>query len=252
MVPFRLPRMPDLENLAILLDVDGTILDIAPAPEQVTVPAELSETLARLSVLTGGALALVSGRPLSDLDRVFAPLQFPAVGGHGAEFRPVPVANRNFRSAGKLDALLKEKIAAVARAADGVRLEDKGYAVALHYRAAPQHETMVREAVEKICADEPAFEILPGKYVVEVKASGFNKANGVRDLMASPPFSGRRPVFIGDDATDEYVFAIMPELEGFAFSVGDAVRGADGHFNEPADVRAWLARLARSRQPAAR
>src|SRR5271169_5618011 len=130
MVACKSPRIPTFGDLAILLDVDGTILDIAPTPEQVRVPASLRETLARLSVLTGGALALVSGRPLSDLDRLFAPLQFPAVAGHGAEFRPAPGAERDYRRAKVLDSSMKLQFAAVAAAGPGIRLEDKGYSVA--------------------------------------------------------------------------------------------------------------------------
>jgi trehalose 6-phosphate phosphatase len=251
MVGVSSPKIPALDHLAVLLDVDGTLLDIAATPEQVIVPDSLRETLARLSVRTGGALAFVSGRPLDELDRLFAPLRFPAVAGHGAEFRPSLGAKGDYRRAGTLDSSLKEQFAALAETTSGVLIEDKGYALAVHYRSAPEQEAAVREAVSRICADRPSFEVLPGKYVLEVKDSGFNKASGVRDLMARPPFVDRRPIFLGDDATDEFVFAIMPEFDGLAFSVGDAVRGADGHFEGPAAVRSWLAELARGNGVAA-
>jgi len=243
MIAFKSRQIPDFDDLAILLDIDGTILDIAPAPEQVLVPASLCETLKRLSGLTDGALALVSGRPLADLDRLFG-VQFPAVAGHGAEFRPRLGTSHDHRRVEMLDPALRRQIVAVAEAATGIRLEDKGYAIALHYRAAPETEAMVREAVTRICAGQPVLEALPGKYVLEVKDSRFNKATGVRDLMARPPFAGRRPIFIGDDTTDEFVFAIMPEFDGLAFSVGHAVGTADACFDGPAAVRAWLAMLA--------
>jgi trehalose 6-phosphate phosphatase len=125
-------------------------------------------------------------------------------------------------------------------------MEDKGSSVALHYRQAPDKEGFLREAVARICAEPwptPA-EVLPGKAVVEVKPAGFSKATGVRELMAHAPFAGRRPIFIGDDTTDESVFAIMPEIDGVAFSVGRDIAGVAGHFAAPASVRAWLDRIA--------
>jgi trehalose 6-phosphate phosphatase len=244
MAAFKSPKIPDFENLAILLDIDGTILDIAPTPEKVAVSASLRETLTRLSALTGGAMALVSGRSLRDLDRLFAPMQFPAVAGHGAEFRLLSSARCEQGRTVALDSSLKKRIAAVAEIGTGITVEDKGYAIALHYRSAPERESMVRDAVAEICSNQLSVEVLPGKYVLEVKKSGFSKATGVRELMTHAPFAGRRPIFIGDDTTDEYVFAIMPEFNGLAFSVGDSVGGVDGHFEGPPAVRDWLAHIA--------
>jgi trehalose 6-phosphate phosphatase len=110
---------------------------------------------------------------------------------------------------------------------------------------APHAEQAIYNAVSAIRADLPdaPIEVLPGKSVCEIKPSGFTKATGVRELMTHAPFKGRRPVFIGDDVTDETVFAIMPEFNGLAFSVGRRARGVAGHFDEPRDVRAWLAHL---------
>jgi trehalose 6-phosphate phosphatase len=249
MAVFETLPIPDFADLAILLDIDGTILDIAPTPETVAVPASLPETLTRLCTLTGGAVALVSGRSLRDLDQLFAPLQLPAVAGHGAEFRPLPGAAPDPRP--ELDPALKRKFEALTALGSGITIEDKGYAIALHYRLAPDKEPLLRDAVANLCANEPAVEIMPGKYVLEVKMSGFNKATGVRNLMKRPPFAGRRPIFIGDDITDEYVFKIMPEFGGLAFSVGDAVGGGDRHFEGPGAVRDWLASIAGMKEDAA-
>ena len=115
----------------------------------------------------------------------------------------------------------------------------------MHYRLAPHAEKAIYDAVSAIRADLPTapIEVLPGKSVCEIKPSGFTKATGVLELMQHAPFKGRRPVFIGDDVTDETVFAIMPDLNGLAFSVGRRARGVAGHFDAPRDVRAWLARL---------
>jgi trehalose 6-phosphate phosphatase len=236
----------DLKESAILLDVDGTVLDIAPTPQKVAVPASLPDTLRRLTELIGGALALVSGRSLTDLDHLFAPLRLTAVAGHGAEFRLSREPNCDRGPALPLEPSFKRKFSEIALLAPGILVEDKGYAIALHYRLAPEKETVVREAVARLCAGDPSIEMLPGKYVVEVKKRGFSKATGVRDLMTHPPFVGRRPIFIGDDIADESVFAIMPEFDGLAFSVGNAVSGVDGHFEGPPAVRDWLATIADS------
>ena len=251
MTDLKSSLIPSFEDLAILLDIDGTILDIAPTPQTVSVPDSLRHTLQRLSSLTAGALALVSGRSLTDLDRLFAPLRLPAVAGHGAELRQIPGAVSDERRPVTLDSSIKKKLASIAETGSGIILEDKGYALALHYRQATEKEDLIRQSVARICAGRPDIEVLPGKCVVEIKQTGFNKATGVRSLMTCPPFAGRRPIFIGDDTTDEYAFEVMPEFNGLAFSVGNAVRGVDGHFEGPAAVRDWLASIAGMKEAAA-
>ncbi len=235
--------IPDLSKIALLLDIDGTIVDIAPTPTAVRVTPGLKGALIRLVGLTGGALALVSGRSLTDIDRLFAPLRLAAIGGHGAQFRPAHGEAAEIRDPRGLEPELRARLRAIA--GGGVVAEDKGFSVALHYRLAPERAGFVLEAVNTICADSPhaPIEILPGKAVIEVKHAGFNKATGVRELMTHAPFIGRRPVFVGDDVTDEAVFAILPELDGIGFSVGRKIAGAAGCFEAPADVRAWLERL---------
>ena len=234
-----------MDECAILLDIDGTLLDLAPTPREVWVPPGLARTLNGLLEKTAGALALVSGRSLNDIDLIFAPEQFPAVGGHGAEMR-ISVDNESVAThAPPMDKELKRRLAAIARLSPGILLEDKGYSLALHYRLAPHAEKAIYEAIALIRADLPnaPIELMPGKCVYEIKHSGFNKATGVLELMAHEPFRGRRPIFIGDDVTDESVFALMPDLGGLAFSVGRRAKGVADHFDEPRDVREWLARL---------
>jgi trehalose 6-phosphate phosphatase len=234
-----------LSECAVLLDIDGTLLDLAPTPREVWVPPGLAKTLSQLHEKTSGALALVSGRSLNDIDLIFAPEQFPAVGGHGAEMRISADSEAVAVHAPPMDKELKRRLAAIAKLSPGILLEDKGYSLALHYRLAPHAEKAIYEAVSLIRADLPdaPIEVLPGKCVCEIKHSGFTKATGVRELMAHEPFRGRRPIFIGDDVTDESVFAIMPDFDGLAFSVGRRAQRVAGHFDEPRDVRAWLARL---------
>ena len=237
---------PRLSEYAILLDIDGTLLDLAPTPREVWVPPDLNETLNRLRDKTSGALALVSGRSLNDIDLIFSPEEFPAVGGHGAEMR-ISIDNEAVAThAPPMDKELKRRLAAVAKLSPGILLEDKGYSLALHYRLAPHAEKAIYEAVSLIRSELPdaPIEVLPGKCVCEIKQSGFDKATGVRELMTHEPFRGRRPIFIGDDVTDESVFAIMADIGGLAFSVGRRAQGVVSHFfDEPRDVRAWLARL---------
>jgi trehalose 6-phosphate phosphatase len=244
-VPVPSSLVPHLSECAVLLDIDGTLLDLAPTPREVWVPPGLAKTLSRLLVRTSGALALVSGRSLNDIDLIFAPEEFPAVGGHGAEMRISVDSEAVATHAPPMDKELKRRLAAIAKLSPGILLEDKGYSLALHYRLAPHAEKAIYAAVSLIRADLPnaPIEVLPGKCVCEIKHSGFNKATGVLELMTHEPFKGRRPIFIGDEVTDESVFAIMPDLGGFAFSVGRRAKGVTGHFDDPGDVRAWLARL---------
>jgi trehalose 6-phosphate phosphatase len=242
------PPSPDLTTTAILLDVDGTILDIAPTPREVFVPHSLRETLTRLSERTNGAVAFVSGRPVSELDLIFSPLQLPAIGGHGAEMR---IAGGEAPAPPRLpllDSDVKRRFAAIAEAGPGIVLEDKGYSLALHYRLAPEKERIVRESAANICAglSGTGIELLPGKLVVEIKQTGVTKATAVRELMGCRPFAGRRPIFIGDDVTDLGVFAILPDYNGISIAVGRNVPGIDFCFEKPADVRHWLDQISRT------
>jgi len=243
--------VPDLRKCAILLDIDGTILDLAPSPQQVWVPPGLRRTLARLDSLTDGAVALVSGRPLNDIDLIFSPLELAAIGGHGAELRTAARATPIARVA-PLSKTLKHELARLTGLGRGILAEDKGYSLALHYRLAPEKEEELRAAVDKICAGATpgSIEILRGKFVVEIKAASVSKAIAVCDLMEYPPFADRNPIFIGDDITDEPVFGIISKFGGVGFSVGHLADDANGHFDKPESVRAWLARIADQRNGA--
>jgi trehalose 6-phosphate phosphatase len=248
-MPNVIPSLPsDLNKVAVLLDVDGTLLDLAPTPREVFVPHALRDTLARLQDRTGGAIAFVSGRPVSELDLIFSPLQLPAIGGHGAELRVVAGTAPEAPRLPPLDPAVKRQFAAIAEAGPGIVLEDKGYSLALHYRLAPDKERVVREGAARVCAglNSTGIELLPGKLVVEIKQTGFTKATAVRELMTYPPFAGRRPIFIGDDITDLGVFDILPEFDGISISVGRKVPGVENCFEQPSDVRRWLDRISHS------
>ena len=234
---------------AILLDIDGTLLDLAPTPAGVLVPSSLQTSLLSLWKWTGGALALVSGRALADIDRVFAPIDLPAIGGHGAEIRPLVAEEKVVRRPlPLLDERLRRRILTLA--SPGILIEDKGYSLAVHYRLAPERAPELWRSISEITheLESGTYEILPGKAVVEIKPTGFNKGSAVLELMEMAPFKGRRPIFVGDDVTDEAVFAILADVDGIGISVGRAMAGATAVFDTPADVRGWLKRLA-SRAP---
>jgi trehalose 6-phosphate phosphatase len=234
----------DVTSIALLLDVDGTMIDFGPTPLEVYVSDGLKESLTRLSRATDGALALVSGRPVRDLDALFAPLKLPAIGGHGAEMRVH--GSDATTSAAPLSNAFRNNLAGVATQGTGIVVEDKGYSLALHYRKASQYEDRVRThiaAVRSAFAKE-ATEVLPGKSMLEVKRPNVSKGEGVRALMRQAPFAGRMPVFIGDDVTDESVFAVLPELGGKGFSVVRKFDALAGIFDSPKDVRRALQLLA--------
>jgi trehalose 6-phosphate phosphatase len=237
----------DIRKFAVLLDVDGTLLDIAPTPLAVEVPDRLKRALASLTEQTQGATAFVSGRPLQQLDLLFEPLKLAAVGGHGAEMR-LNGADPPQRFDVGVDEDLRAQLHAFASKLEGVLFEDKGFSVALHYRLAPQHAEIVREAVAAACAPYPdgSIEVLLGKSVIEVKPAAFHKGTGIRALMRHKPFHGRRPLFIGDDLTDDAAFAVLPDFDGIGYSVGRRIKGLAGCIPKPSDVRHWLYRVAES------
>ena len=234
----------DPASIALLFDVDGTLIELGPSPFEVDVPDDLRSSLVRLSELTGGALALVSGRPIGDLDRLFAPLKLPMIGGHGAEMRLK--GGEVIRSAGLLPAEMRRTLADVATPDSGIVAENKGYSVALHYRKAPKEAERIRKhiAVSRAAFPDVATELLLGKAMFEVKRPGVDKGYSVRALMTHAPFAGRTPVFIGDDVTDETVFAVLPHIGGMGFSVHRHFPGLTGIFESPSEVRRALRRLA--------
>jgi trehalose 6-phosphate phosphatase len=239
------PDSIEITRTALLLDVDGTLLDIAPTPDGAIVPRSLASTLQNLLAQSGGAVALVSGRTIATLDRLFNPLTMPAIGGHGAETRLADGGPVSKTRPAPLSELLRRKLHALAEIDPRLLIENKLYSVAIHYRLAVQREDLLKREVEAIVAadHESEVESLFGKAVIEVKPKHFNKGTAVTALMTHKPFAGRTPLFIGDDTTDEAVFAILPNLAGYGFSVGRDMAGADAVFESPQAVRAWLARL---------
>ena len=241
------PQWPppcDLDTDALLLDVDGTLLDIAVTPASVVVPQDLLACLDELHGRAGGALALVSGRPIGDLDRLFAPLRLPAIGSHGAQMR-IGADRAQLQSGESIGESVRHRFALIESVDPRIIVEDKGASLAVHYRMAPHREGLVKEQVAAIIdltASQP-LQVMYGKAVIEVTLANFSKGGAVRELMKAPPFADRRPVFIGDDSTDETVLAVLPALRGRGYSVERAIAGASGVFASPHEVRCWLAGL---------
>lgn len=238
-----LPQL-DAQRDALVLDIDGTIIDIAPTPESVIVPESLKLSLSRVSERLGGALALSSGRTIAAIDELFAPLKFVAAGCHGAELRLDPHGEVR-RYAAPLTSAEKAAFADVAKLDPRIRTEDKVYTFAIHYRRVPELENTLFAMVEtRVHEMDGNLEVMSGKAVIEIKEPGFNKGTGLHHIMDAAPFGGRRPVFLGDDVTDEDAFAVLPEFSGLGISVGRLLPGASGMVQSPADVRNWLAHMA--------
>lgn len=240
--PGDLARIAPLSACAYFLDVDGTLLEIKPRPEDVVADEALRVLLAELAAAARGALGLVSGRKIDDLDRIFAPLIFPAVGLHGAEIR-FPDGTRSSSPDGAMDAV-RPPLANFLAAHSGLRLEDKGAALAVHFRQTPELAGEVLEFLGKLAHDS-GLAVQPGKMVAELKEPLHDKGRGIAGLLASPFFSGRKPVFIGDDLTDERGFLFVNTQGGISVRAGPAGATTNAHYclHDPPEVRAELQRL---------
>lgn len=244
-MPGLLPAAPPLDSgAALFLDVDGTLLDIAERPDLVQVPSELPGLLAETARQRGGALALVSGRPLGELDRLFRPWRGAAAGLHGIERRRADgvVDHRIDADAAAALGRIRPRLAALADAGSGLIFEDKGSTVALHYRAAPDRAAEILATAQALQREAgSAVRLIAGKMVVEFQPRGADKGTTIAAFLAEPPFLGRSPVFVGDDVTDEDGFAEINRRRGVAIRVGQsAATCANYLLPSVAAVRAWL------------
>jgi len=231
---------------ALFLDIDGTLIDIAPSPDEITVPPDLPGQLMALSGRLNGALALVTGRALPYADALFLPYEFPVAGLHGAERRSAD---------GTVDAVaatsafeeVKAELAAAAGQWPGVLVEDKGAAVAAHYRQAPEWRDEVEKAMEfyRLQAG-PDFTLQRGKMVFEIRPARANKGSAVEAYLRERPFQGRRPIAIGDDVTDEEMFRIANQLGGHSIRIAPSPEGTEarGIIGSTEALRQVLARVA--------
>lgn len=241
------PPLDPAQRVAIFLDFDGTLVHIVDRPDLAHVPPSLLATLEEVYEALDGALALVTGRPLADLDKLLQPLRLPAAGVHGMEFRDSTGVVESV-AATPLPDWVRAEAAAVAQLNPGLLMEDKVHGVALHFRQAPSLEERVREEMQRIVARLGVdFVIQEGKMVVELRPACASKGTAVIRFMSQPPFAGREPIFIGDDVTDEDAFRVVNDMGGRSIKVGE--RAADSAArHELADVgavRSWLLPLTR-------
>lgn len=253
-VPLPAPPPPQ-SNWALFLDIDGTLLDIADSPENVVVPERLRADLEIAAQLLNGAVALVSGRTIDNIDRLFDPLRLAASGQHGSEWRPTPSATAQSVVDLPLPEGLHEAAARVGALHPGIVVERKSHALAVHYRHAPEIGPAIGSQLARAMAGLDGLMLMPGKYVWEIKDATQSKGSAVERFLQQPAFANRLPVFIGDDRTDEDGFRAVERHGGLAFAVGPmALRRADRPgFIAPAAVRGWLADYVQAqatRQPA--
>ena len=234
-------------EIGLFLDVDGTLLDLASSPDAVEVPAGLRDTLAAAAGRLDGALALVSGRPIEELDRLFAPLRLRASGIHGAQMRDAADGASRWLTQARLPDGAWLDLLRLLEAFPDTLAENKGIGFAVHYRnsVVTEEELVValRHFIQAFA--ELDLELIAGHRVFEIRLPGFDKGRAIECFMARQPFAGRRPVFVADDRMDRAGFDAALALGGLAFSVGAAQPGLSGWFARPEAVRAWVERLAR-------
>jgi trehalose 6-phosphate phosphatase len=220
---------------AYFVDLDGTLLDIAPRPGDVQVDAELRATITALTTITGGAVAIITGRSVAEVDHLF-----PA-GQHGLERRAPSGHVTRFSPPRPALVLARTRLRDVVQRHPSLLLEDKGLSLALHYRLAPALASYAHRVMRQV-GDEAgaAFCVQRGKRVVELKLAGRDKGTAIRTFLTEAPFRGRRPVFIGDDMTDEYGFAVINELDGISVKVGPGRTTAGWRMRDVRAVRRWL------------
>lgn len=210
---------------ALFLDVDGTLLDFAGHPDEVRVPETLGPTLAALHRRLEGAIALVSGRPLDVLDALFHPLRLPAAGLHGLELRTGDSERHAPEPPPALAGVL-ERARAFGADRPHTVVEDKGSAIGLHWRNAPEYGEDMRRFAEQALERLPGYRLQLGKQVAELRPKGADKGDAIALFMQEPPFRGRHPVFAGDDLTDEHGFQVINGLGGTSVLVGDRAPSA--------------------------
>lgn len=231
-------KPPELDRTcALFLDLDGTLLEIAATPDLVVVPPALPALLQQLHDQLDGALAIVSGRPLAVTDRLLAPFCSSAAGEHGVSLRYDDGTLEELPAGIAVPDLWRSALQAMAERWPGVWVEAKPHGVAIHYRLAPDHGNAVWGQVRALVPeDHPWFRLIPAREAVEIGPRTASKGHALERLMTHAPFAGRRPIFVGDDFTDESAIAAAQKLGGLGLRVGEVFGG------DPAAVRCWLIR----------
>jgi trehalose 6-phosphate phosphatase len=235
-----------LPNHCLFFGADGALLDLANRPDAVTVPRELVAALSAANDRLDGAVALVSGRPIADLDILFAPLRLCASGVHGTEIRHAPDGACERFATKRLSESAWYELAQLLERFPGTHAEDKGVSYAVHYRTDEATEIALMAALDAFMRgqDPSGLELVRGRRVLEIKPAGFDQGQAIERFMQRPPFLGRIPILIADEESDESGFRTTLALGGQAFSVGQALPGLTGAFPHPSAVRDWLMTLA--------
>lgn len=237
------PTLHDLKRHALFFDIDGTLADIAPTPDLAMVSEQTRDVVTRLLVMNGGAVALISGRQLSDIDRMVGLANLPAAGIHGAQMRApggaVVTDDALAREIGVLDEALRPRLAGMS----GVTVERKPMSIAMHYRAQPSRDAEVAALAAELVRERPGLKYMIGKMIVEILPAAADKGSAIAKLMQQVPFAGRIPLFAGDDTTDEDGFIAVNGMSGISIKIGHGPSSARFGFDEPEDFRAWLATL---------
>lgn len=236
----------DVHRIALFLDCDGTLLDIAPTPNEVRVPPGLVELLAGISRSLGGTLAILTGRQLAEIDVLLKPVQFIGAGVHGAELRTA-AGGSIARVANSLPGSLVERVIQRMQALPGIIVEPKGPAIAIHYRLAPHLKDALEAELRSLLTQYPDGLVLsPGRKLFEIIPAGHSKGTALETIMALPEFHGRLPVMIGDDMGDVPALAAAHRLGGAGLRVaGEQFGHEDVEIDSPAQVIDWLQQLHR-------
>lgn len=226
---------------AYFLDIDGTLVAIARTPGSVRIERGLRTVIERLYRSAGGAVALITGRPISDVDRLFPGIRLPVAGQHGIERRGTSGRVTRHRFPASRLGPARMRLAEAARRHPGLLLEDKGLSLALHYRRAPRLGAYAHRLMRQLAGTlGPAYCVQAGKRVVEIRPTGRDKGTAIRDFMRERPFKGRTPLFLGDDATDEFGFAMVNRLGGHSIKVGPGATSARWRLRHDEAVRSWI------------
>lgn len=225
-------------SCALFLDFDGTMVDLAPQPHAVHVPQPLLVLLRELDSFLGGAVAVISGRPMQQIDGFLAPLRLPVAGVHGAERRGAD-GRLHLLDTHPLDHV-EEAACTLAAEHPGLLVENKRGSLALHYRMAPELEELCLRTMQQAVDESTGLALMRGKMVVEAKPGGASKGHAIEAFLREPPFAGRTPVFIGDDVTDEVGFSTVQRLGGVGIKIGDGSTAAQHRVAHPAALRQEL------------
>lgn len=236
----RPPPPPLGTDCALFLDIDGTLAELAEMPDAVHIDREFAAALPRIAGELAGAVALVTGRAITSADRLFAGLKLPIAGQHGAERRDAAGTIFLHTPVKSTQARLRRLLRRLAKRHPQLLLEDKGAAMALHFRAAPELAGIVHDTLARSIEHERGYELQPGKMLLELRPEGRDKGTAINDFMAEVPFAGRLPVFVGDDLTDEHGFAAVERLGGWTIKVGPGRTAARFRLPDSTAVKRWL------------